>query len=118
MSFHSTLSFYLISIYLNNKVLQSFLNKKQLNYRQKIITLNDLRPVAYTNVGENIIGLLPYITYIYNFFINCRNYTFNEIISGSKQNVFMENVNNTFDNYYIKLLSSIQNTQTITITQL
>ena len=103
---------------LNNKVLQSFLNKKQLNYRQKIITLNDLRPVSYTNVGENIIGLLPYITYIYNFFINCRNYTFNEIISGSKQNVFMENVNNTFDNYYIKLLSSIQNTQTITISQL
>lgn len=92
----------------NNKALQEFLNNNRMTrYQDKVFSLNELRPLCYINTGENICDLLPYIAYLYNFFINCNNYTFSEILAGSTHNAFMEAIEANFNNYYQKLLSSV-----------
>ena len=90
----------------NNKALQKFINNKQLFLGDKAVLLSEIRPLCYTNTGENIAHLLPYIAYLYNFFINCNNYTFSEIMAGSTHNAFLEAVEADFTKYYQKLLSS------------
>ena len=90
----------------NNKVLQEFLNSKTFKLKDRAMTLNDIRPLCYTNTGENIADLLPYIAYLYNFFINCNNYTFGEILAGSTHNSFFESIEANFTKYYQKLIAS------------
>jgi hypothetical protein len=90
----------------NNKVLQEFLDNKTFKLKDRATTLNDIRPLCYTNTGENIADLLPYIAYLYNFFINCNNYTFGEILAGSTHNSFFESIEANFTKYYQKLIAS------------
>ncbi len=90
----------------NNKVLQEFLDSKTFKLKDRAMSLNDIRPLCYTNTGENIADLLPYIAYLYNFFINCQNYTFGEILAGSTHNSFFESIEANFTKYYQKLIAS------------
>ena len=90
----------------NNKALQEFLNTKTFKYNDRVMTLKDIRPLCYINTGENIADLLPYIAYLYNFFINCNSYTFGEILAGSTHNSFFESIEANFTKYYQKLLTS------------
>lgn len=90
----------------NNIALQTFLNNKNIIIRGKSFTLRDLKPLCYTNTGENVADLLPYIAYLFNFFINCKNYTFGEILAGSSRNVFMEMIDANFSAYYQKLIDN------------
>lgn len=90
----------------NNKVLQEFLDSKTFKLKDRAMSLNDIRPLCYTNTGENIADLLPYIAYLYNFFINCNNYTFGEILAGSTHNSFFESIEANFTKYYQKLIAS------------
>ena len=90
----------------NNKVLQEFIDSKTFKLKDRAMTLNDIRPLCYTNTGENIADLLPYIAYLYNFFINCNNYTFGEILAGSTHNSFFESIEANFTHYYKKLIES------------
>lgn len=90
----------------NNKVLQEFLDTKTFKLNDRVTSLHDIRPLCYINTGENVADLLPYIAYLYNFFINCQNYTFGEILSGSTHNAFFESVEANFTKYYQKLLTS------------
>lgn len=99
-----------------NLVLQSFLDTKSIEIRGKTFNMKELKPLMYSNTGENITDLLPYIAYLYNFFINCKNYTFGEILAGSHRNLFMESIDSNFSSYYQKLISS--SNQTITLNQL
>ena len=91
----------------NNKVLQEFLDIKTFKLKDRALSLNDIRPLCYTNTGENITDLIPYIAYLYNFFINCNNYTFGEILAGSTHNSFFESVEANFTKYYQKLIASV-----------
>ena len=55
---------------------------------------------------------MPYIVYLYNFFINGNNYTFGEILAGSRQNDFLVKIETRFMNYYETLItanSSVKN---------
>lgn len=90
----------------NNKVLQEFLDTKTFKLKDRATTINDMRPLCYINTGENIADLLPYIAYLYNFFINCNNYTFGEILAGSSHNSFLESIEANFTKYYQKLIAS------------
>ena len=90
----------------NNKTLQEFLNTKTFKLKDRATTLNDIRPLCHINTGENIADLLPYIAYLYNFFINCQNYTFGEILAGSTHNSFFESIEANFTKYYQKLIAS------------
>ena len=53
---------------LNDIVLQTFLQTKKVIWNDKTYNLEDIRPIAFTNIGENITDLIPYICYLYNFF--------------------------------------------------
>lgn len=90
----------------NNKVLQEFIDNKTFKVKDRATTFNDIRPLAFINTGENIADLLPYIAYLYNFFINCNNYTFGEILAGSTHNSFFESIEANFSKYYQKLIAS------------
>lgn len=97
------------------EVLRTLLERKEFLYKEKVLTFASVHAICYTNVGENIINLLPYIACLYNFLINCKHYIFSEVTSGSMYNAFLDSINNRFEAYYTKLLT---NTNSMSLQQL
>lgn len=91
---------------MNNAALKSFIgNNKEFNYKNIQLSISKLKPICVTNVGENIAELMIYIAYLYNFFINCKPFIFNEVISGSSAQLFMEAINNHINASFLKLIN-------------
>lgn len=91
---------------LNDIVLQTFLQTRKFIYNDKDYYLEDIRPLAFTNVGENITDLLPYIAYLYNFLINCSPYEFNSVANGNVQTVYTQAINQYFESAWMKLIKN------------
>lgn len=122
MYLQSSNNFYIFENVMNfcNKVLKSFFaNNKIFVYKSKTFTIQELKPLLYNNVGLNIGNLIPYVAYIYNFFINCKPYTFNQLEEGNKRKIFLNALNDNFNNYYSKLITSpTKNNKKLTLAQL
>lgn len=89
-----------------NDCLKTFINGgKKFNYKGYVLDLYKVKPLCVTNIGENIAELMIYIAYIYNFLINCKPFVFNEVVTGSSAQLFMEAINNHFNVYYTKLIN-------------
>ncbi len=92
------------------EILNNFIkNDREFIYKTRPLRMYDVKPIMYTNVGENISDLLPYIAYIYNFFINGNPYLFNDLTSGSNIQLFLNNVNDVFNIFYSKLIKEGRN---------
>lgn len=103
-----TSTFYLFEpiLKLNDIVLQSFLQTKKFVWQDSSYTLEDIKPIAFNNVGENIAELLPYIAYLYNFLINCSPYEFNSVANGNVQTVYTQALNQYFENSWRRLIKN------------
>lgn len=64
-----------------NAVLKSWIPYSKVTYNGKEYDLKDFEPICYTWSGENILHLLPYICYLFTFYIECRPYAFCEVLS-------------------------------------
>ena len=102
----STFCIYEPILKLNDIVLQTFLQTRKFIYNDKTYTLEDIRPLAFTNIGENITDLLPYIAYLYNFLINCSPYEFNSVANGNVQTIYVQSLNQYFENAWLKLIKN------------
>ena len=91
---------------LNNIVLQTFFETRKITWNDKSFNLEELRPIAFTNVGENITDLLPYIAYLFNFLINCQPYEFNSVANGNVQNIYVQAMNQYFENSWRRLIKN------------
>ena len=91
---------------LNNITLQSFLQTKKFIWNGKSYSIEDIRPIAFNNVGENITNLLPYIAYLFNFLINCAPYEFNSVANGNVQTVYIQQMNQYFETGWKKLIKN------------
>ena len=88
-----------------NEVLKQFIdNGKTFNYKNLKLSIGKIKPLCVTNIGENISDLILYIAYLYNFFINCNPFVFNEILTGSSTQLFMEAINNHINIFFTKLI--------------
>ena len=91
---------------LNNVVLQSFLETQKFIWSDRNFKLQDLKAIGFTNIGENITELLPYIAYIYNFLINCSPYEFNSVANGNVQTIYTQQLNQYFESNWKKLIKN------------
>jgi len=90
----------------NNNVLKTFLsNGKHFQFKRLDLSIDKIKPLCVTNVGENIADLMIYIAYVFNFLIYCSPYKFNEVETGSSNQLFMESINNYFNTCYTKLIT-------------
>lgn len=88
-----------------NEVLKQFINSgKTFNYKNLKLSIGKIKPLCVTNIGENISELILYIAYLFNFFINCNPFTFNEVLTGSSTQLFMEAINNHINVFFTKLI--------------
>ena len=102
-----------------NNVLKTFINcGKKFIYKNYDLDIEKIKPLCVNNVGENCAELMIYVAYLYNFFINCKPFVFNEVITGSSAQLFMEAINNHFNVYFTKLINegtyTKKNSKTIT----
>lgn len=88
-----------------NEVLKQFIDSgKHFQYKNLRLSISQIKPLCVTNIGENISELVLYIAYIYNFFINCNPFVFNEVLTGSSTQLFMEAINNHINVHFTKLI--------------
>ena len=88
-----------------NEVLKQFIDSgKKFTYKNLRLSLGQIKPLCVTNIGENISDLILYIAYLYNFFINCNPFVFNEVLTGSSTQLFMEAINNHINVFFTKLI--------------
>ena len=65
-----------------NNVLKTFINcGKKFIYKNYDLDIEKIKPLCVNNVGENCAELMIYVAYLYNFFINCKPFVFNEVIT-------------------------------------
>lgn len=89
-----------------NEVLKKFINDgKNFVYKNINLSIGKIKPLCVNNLGENIADLTIYVAYLYNFFINCEPFKFNEVIAGSSTQLFTEAINNHINNYFTRLIN-------------
>ena len=84
-------------------ILNDFLANPQVNYGGIKYPLSFFRPLCYNYSGENITYLLPYIAYLFTFFIYCYPYEFDEGQSESSVFGFYKAVDDWYMKHYIQL---------------
>lgn len=90
----------------NNMALKSFIgNSKEFMYKNIPMTVSKIKPLCVTHIGENIAELLIYVAYLYNFFINCSPYMFNEVATGSSEQAFLLMVEEHINEEFNKLIT-------------
>ena len=88
-----------------NEVLKQFIDSgKHFEYKNLNLSIGQIKPLCVTNTGENVSELILYVAYLYNFFINCNPFVFNEVLTGSSTQLFMEAINNHINIFFTKLI--------------
>lgn len=86
-------------------VFNNWLANPEIEYGGIKYPLNFFHPLCYTHSGENITSLLPYIAYLFTFFIYCYPYEFDEGQSESSVFGFYKAIDDWYMKHYIQLAS-------------
>lgn len=90
------------------KSFDMFVAKRMVVTDRGEIKFDEFAPIAYTCNGDNILDLLPYIAYIYTFYLNGSPYTFHDAMPGdSLHTQFMSTLNSYCQSYYSALLADL-----------
>lgn len=92
-------------------VFNNWLSNPKINYGGVDYNISFFHPLCYTYSGENITSLLPYIAYLFTFFIYCNPYEFDEGQSESSTFGFYKAI----DNWYMKHYSQLANDTNIDV---
>ena len=84
-------------------VFNNWLAHPVVNYGGSNYALSFFHPLLYTYSGENITALLPYIAYLFTFFIYCYPYEFDEGQSESSTFGFYKAIDDWYMKHYIQL---------------
>ena len=84
-------------------VLNDWFANPNVNYGGKSYPLTFFRPLLYNHSGENITYLLPYIAYLFTFFIYCYPYEFDEGQSESSVFGFYKTVDDWYMKHFVQL---------------
>ena len=84
-------------------VFNNWLANPEIEYGGIKYPLNFFHPLCYTYSGENITSLLPYIAYLFTFFIYCYPYEFDEGQSESSVFGFYKSIDDWYMKHYIQL---------------
>ena len=84
-------------------IFNNWLSNPKINYGGIDYNISFFHPLCYTYSGENITSLLPYIAYLFTFFIYCNPYEFDEGQSESSVFGFYKAVDDWYMKHYIQL---------------
>ena len=87
--------------------LNDWFANKVIDFGGKKVPYANFKPLLYTHSGENIYNLLPFITYIYCFFINCYPFTFDEGQTDSSAFGFFSRIEAHFSKYLMRLANDM-----------
>ena len=84
-------------------VFNNWLSNPKINYGGIDYNVSFFHPLCYTYSGENITSLLPYIAYLFTFFIYCNPYEFDEGQSESSTFGFYKAIDDWYMKHYTQL---------------
>ena len=84
-------------------ILNDWFANPMIEYGGSKYPLSFFRPLCYNYSGENITSLIPYIAYLFTFFIYCYPYEFDEGQSESSVFGFYKAVDDWYMKHYIQL---------------
>lgn len=84
-------------------VFNNWLSNKKVYYGGILYPIDTFKPLCYTNSGECFISLLPYICYLFTFFIHCYPYEFDEGQSESSTFGFYKSLESWYMKHYTEL---------------
>lgn len=90
------------------KAFNTFINNPTVSYKGKTQNFKDLKPIAYTINGANILDFIPYFCYTATFFMDGFPYKFYaETGSESIPNRLYTNIDVYFGKFYNRILSDL-----------
>lgn len=84
-------------------VFNNWLENKKVFWGGILYSIDTFKPLCYTNSGENILSLIPYICYLFTFFIHCYPYEFDEGQSESSMFGFYKSLEAWYMLHYSEL---------------
>lgn len=84
-------------------VFNNWLSNKKVYWGGILYPIDTFKPLCYTNSGECFISLLPYICYLFTFFIHCYPYEFDEGQSESSTFGFYKSLESWYMKHYTEL---------------
>ena len=87
-----------------NDVIKCWLNgQKTINWKGHSVPIHMFKPILYNSNGVNLIEVLPYIAYIFEYHIYGLPFQFSDVYSSSSLKNYLTSLENWFAQHYLKL---------------